>query len=59
MFNMEDLKKQTKEKMTKTIDVLVKELATVRTGRANANVLDGVKVEYYEPGLLYYLEPME
>ena len=47
MFNMEDLKKTIKEKMNKTVEVLIKELATVRTGRANANILDGVKVEYY------------
>jgi ribosome recycling factor len=33
--------------MTKSIDTLKKQLAKVRTGRASANVLDGVMVDYY------------
>ena len=36
-----------KEKMTKTIDVFAKELSSLRTGRANANMLDLVKVDVY------------
>ena len=40
----EDLYKQ---KMTKTFDVFVKELASLRTGRANASMLDLVKVDVY------------
>ena len=36
-----------KEKMTKTISVTQKELATLRAGRANAQVLDRVMVDYY------------
>ena len=36
-----------KEKMTKTIDIFVKELSSLRTGRANANMLDLVKVDVY------------
>ena len=36
-----------KEKMTKTIEVFSKELSSLRTGRANANMLDLVKVEVY------------
>ena len=35
------------KKMKKAIDAFRAELASVRTGRANAAVLDGVKVEYY------------
>ena len=35
------------EKMTKTLDVFVKELSSLRTGRANSNMLDIVKVEVY------------
>ena len=35
------------EKMTKTIDVFSKELSSLRTGRANANMLDLVKVDVY------------
>ena len=36
-----------KEKMTKTIEVFVKELSSLRTGRANASMLDLVKVDVY------------
>ena len=36
-----------KEKMSKTIDVFVNELSSLRTGRANANMLDLIKVEVY------------
>ena len=35
------------QKMTKTFDVFVKELASLRTGRANASMLDLVKVDVY------------
>ena len=34
-----------KEKMTKTIEIFVKELSSLRTGRANAGMLDLVKVD--------------
>ncbi len=34
-------------KMSKTIEVLGKELATIRAGRANPGVLDKISVEYY------------
>ena len=35
------------QKMDKTIDVFSKELSSLRTGRANANMLDLVKVDVY------------
>jgi len=35
------------EKMSKTFEVFTKELSSLRTGRANANMLDLVKVEVY------------
>ena len=35
------------QKMTKTVDVFVKELASLRTGRANASMLDIIKVDVY------------
>ncbi len=38
---------ETKEKMGKTIEALKKEMQRVRTGRASANMLDAVKVDYY------------
>ena len=35
------------QKMTKTLDVFVKELGSLRTGRANASMLDLVKIDVY------------
>ena len=35
------------QKMTKTFDVFVKELSSLRTGRANASMLDLIKVDVY------------
>ncbi len=35
------------EKMSKTFDVFTKELSSLRTGRANAGMLDLVKIEVY------------
>jgi len=36
-----------KDKMTKTIEVFVNEISSLRTGRANASMLDLVKVDVY------------
>ena len=36
------------EKMDKTFEVFIKELSSLRTGRANSNMLDLVKVDVYE-----------
>lgn len=38
---------ETKNRMKKTSDLLVQELAKLRTGRASPALLDGIKVEYY------------
>ena len=35
------------DKMNKTFDVFIQELASLRTGRANANMLDIIKVDVY------------
>jgi len=43
MFN----DKMYSEKMNKSYDVFIKELSSLRTGRANASMLDLVKVEVY------------
>ena len=43
MINIEDYN----QKMNKTIDVFNKELGTLRTGRANSNMLDLIKVDVY------------
>ena len=43
MFN----EKSYSSKMDKTIEVFVKELSSLRTGRANASMLDLIKVDVY------------
>lgn len=42
-----DVKKNTEQKMQKSIDTLKTDLAKVRTGRAHAGILDHVQVDYY------------
>ena len=44
---MNELIKNTEERMTKSIDALDREYKSVRAGRANAAVLDRVNVDYY------------
>jgi ribosome recycling factor len=44
---LDDIVKETKDNMDKAIDALKKNLATIRTGRANPSMLDGVRVDYY------------
>ena len=44
---MKEQLKAHEAKMQKTLDVLAKELAAVRAGRANPHVLDKIMVEYY------------
>ena len=35
------------QKMSKTFEVFTKELSSLRTGRANSNMLDIIKVDVY------------
>jgi ribosome recycling factor len=42
-----DVKKNTEQKMHKSIETLKADLAKVRTGRAHTGILDHVMVEYY------------
>jgi ribosome recycling factor len=39
--------KESREKMDKTLEFMVRDFGTVRTGRANAGILEPVKVSYY------------
>ena len=39
--------KQCEDKMLKTIESIKKDFSTVRTGKANPSILNGVTVEYY------------
>src|SRR5512138_2757532 len=43
----DDILKDLHDRIAKTLDDLRKELANVRTGRANLHLLDGVRVDYY------------
>ncbi len=38
---------ETEEKMKKAVEVVQKELASIRTGKATTALLDGIRVEYY------------
>ena len=44
---MQDLLKDLEGRMTTAIDSLARELASVRTGRASAALLDTIRVDYY------------
>ncbi len=44
---MDKIKTSLNDSMKKAIDSLKHQLTKVRTGRASANILDGVQVEYY------------
>lgn len=44
---IEDIKKDAKTRMDKTIDATTRELMAVRTGKASIHILDTVKVEAY------------
>ena len=43
----EDIKKETKQKMSQSIEHAKSELLKVRTGRANPDLLNSIQVEYY------------
>jgi ribosome recycling factor len=44
---MQPTLKETDARMTAAVETLVRELASVRTGRASANLLDTVRADYY------------
>lgn len=44
---VQDIANDGKDQMEKTIEALKKQLASIRTGRANPGMLDGVRVDYY------------
>ncbi|MCU0578036.1 MAG: ribosome recycling factor [Desulfobacterota bacterium] len=44
---MDKVYKETKDKMEKALEALRKELSRIRTGRATAALLDGIRVQYY------------
>lgn len=44
---IEDIKADTKQRMSKSIDALKQELSKIRTGRAHPSLLDHIRVPYY------------
>ena len=42
-----EIKQQVEKKMQKAVEVLVTEMSKIRTGRANASLLDHVTLDYY------------
>ena len=44
---LEEIKSSLEVSMDKTVDSLKYQLTKIRTGRASANVLDGILVDYY------------
>lgn len=46
-MSIADVKKNTEQKMRKSIDTLKTDLAKVRTGRAHVGILDHIQVDYY------------
>lgn len=47
MAMIDDIHKQLVTEMSKAHDMLKHQLASLRAGRANASLLDGIKVDYY------------
>ncbi len=47
MEDIEEILKNTKERMTKSVDSLQRDLSSVRTGRASTNLVENLNVEYY------------
>ena len=42
-----EIKKDTQERMEKSLDTLKAHIAKIRTGRAQPSLLDGIQVDYY------------
>ena len=53
---IKEINKETRDRMSKSVMSLEKEMQRVRTGRATSTMLDGVKVDYY--GTLTQLNQM-
>ncbi len=44
---IEEIKKDTRTRMTKSVEALTHEFSKLRTGRAQASLLDHISVPYY------------
>src|SRR2546425_12386454 len=47
MADMQPVLREVETKMTGALEALGREFAAVRTGRASAGLLDGIRVDYY------------
>jgi ribosome recycling factor len=47
MITVESIYQETRQRMTKSIDSLKKDLSRIRTGRASPALLDGLSIDYY------------
>ena len=47
MEDIEEIFKNTKERMNKSVDSLQRDLSAVRTGRASTNLVENLDVDYY------------
>jgi ribosome recycling factor len=45
---LQELKRKAAERMTRSIEVLKKDFASIRTGRASLSLLDGILVNYFD-----------
>ena len=48
-----EIKKDTQQRMEKSLEALKSHISKIRTGRAQPSLLDGIQVEYYGACLLY------
>ena len=46
-MTVKNILSQTEDKMKKSVEVAVRDFSTVRTGRANASLVEGIRVDYY------------
>ena len=46
-MSLADLAKEAEQRMQKTVDATQHDFSTIRTGRANPSLLDGIQVDYY------------
>ena len=46
-MSLADLATEAEQKMKKTVDATQQDFATIRTGRANPSLLDGISVDYF------------
>jgi len=46
-MSLKEVKKNVEDRMRKTVEITKREYSTIRTGRASASLVEGIKVDYY------------